>query len=90
MDLTTLLIVLYTLLYSFQTRSVYVRSRTSSKTTMAVGAGSGIVSVGPTFTGTKNGSMLRKLYVAGGAVDTRLPKSTPPKSLCTDAAHALR
>ena len=57
---------------------------------MDIGTGSGIVSVGPTFTGTMNRRVLRRLYVVGGAIKMRYPKVTFPKSLCTDAAHELR
>ena len=90
MDLITRLIALSTLVYSCHDRSVSIWLNTIPKISISIVAVSGIIIVGPTFTGTTNGSVLRRLYVAGGDIKTIKTKVLFPKSLCTNVTHTLR
>ena len=56
----------------------------------AVGAGSGMVTVGPGFGGTSNGMGHCIAKTAGDAVRTKYHSRPHPRLLCTDDEHELR
>ena len=85
MVLITFLIALSTSLYSLQTLRLSASVHIISEITTDVGARSGIVSVGPILIGSTNGGVLRRVYVAGGAVKTKVPQiEVHQRSTCVE------